>query len=221
VKKLIFILAALAAVAALSSCAGIITVRNPNISKQAAAAGDDNTPQTPVKFEDFENGSIAGSYSYANTAGGASAMYSISSENPNKGNYCAKSVFNSGTDSDWGCGFGSGSTYGGYVDAKGRNALSVWAKAPANVTFYFFVNESGANGADGEFWNSPQQAGTGDWKEYIVPFDEFFRNIYSGVQDGNYEFDASGIGTVGAQIGGAQGKGELFIDNIYFVKKNF
>lgn len=218
-KKNVYLAVAVAAALLLTSCAGVLSFRNPKVSKEAAGAALDNTPRPPVKFEDFENGTISGGYNYANTAGGASVTYGISQENPFAGQYCAKAPFNSGTDSDWGCGFGSNSTYGPYADATGMNSVSVRVKCPANVTFYIFVNESGANGADGEFWNSPQQAGTGAWQEYIVPFDEFFRNIYSGVQDGNYNLDVSGLGTVGAQIGGAQGKGELYVDDIYFVKK--
>lgn len=216
-KRNLLIIAGFVILLLVSSCAGVISFRNPKALKDVAAA--DNKPLAPVKFEDFENGTLAGAYSYANQAGGASVTYGINTNKPYAGQYCAKSVFNSGTDSDWGCGFGSGTTYGPYVDATGRNSVRFMAKAPANTTFYVFVNESGANGADGEFWNSPVQTGSGDWQEYVIPFDELFRNVYSGVQDGNYEIDASGIGTVGAQIGGLQGKGELFIDDIYFIKK--
>jgi hypothetical protein len=219
VKKHIYVIIALIAAVLFSSCAGIISFRNPGVLKDAAMSASDNKPLDPVKFEDFENGTLNGAYSYANTAGGASVTYAISQENPRSGKYCAKAPFNSGTDSDWGCGFGSNSTYGPYIDASGRNSISLWAKAPANTTFYVFINEAGANGGDGEFWNSPTQTGSGDWQEYVIPFDELFRNIYSGVQDGNYNFDASGLGTVGAQIGGAQNKGELYVDDIYFVKK--
>jgi hypothetical protein len=219
VKKHVYLIAALVAAILLTSCAGVISFRNPKVLKDNSAAVADNKPMPPVKFEDFENGSLNGAYNYANTAGGASTTYGISREKPHEGQYCAAAIFNSGTDSDWGCGFGSGSTYGPYVDASGRNVVSVWAKCPANVTFYVFINESGANGADGEFWNSPQQTGSGEWQEYVIPFDELFRNIYSGVQDGNYNFDTSGLGTVGAQIGGAQNKGEMYVDDIYFVKR--
>jgi hypothetical protein len=219
VKKYLFLIIGIAAAMLVTSCAGILSFRNPKVSKASAAGAADNKPLDPVKFEDFENGTLNGAYSYGNTAGGASVTYGISQEKPHKGQYCAKAPFNSGTDSDWGCGFGSGSTYGPSTDATGRNSISIGVKAPANTTFYVFINESGANGADGEFWNSPLQTGSGVWQEYIIPFDEFFRNIYSGVQDGNYNFDTSGLGTVGAQIGGAQGKGDLYIDDIYFVKK--
>lgn len=218
-KKHIYAVTAIIAALLLSSCAGVITLRNPKASKESAATAVDNKPLDPVKFEDFENGTLNGSYNYANKAGGASLTLGISQDSPHKGQYCVKVSYNSGTDSDWGCGFGLGTTYGPYVDATGRNAVSAWVKAPANTAFYIFVNESGANGADGEYWNSPLQTGSGVWQEYIVPFDEFFRNIYSGVQDGNYNFDVSGLSTVGAQIGGNQGKGDLYIDDIYFIKK--
>jgi hypothetical protein len=219
VKNHIYVTAALIAAVLVTSCAGVISFRSPKDLKGADTMAADNTPKASVKFEDFENGTLNGSYGYGNTAGGASVSYGISTEKPNKGQYCSKAAFNSGTDSDWGCGFGSGSSYGPYIDASGRNSISLWAKAPANVTFYVFVNEAGANGGDGEFWNSPTQTGSGEWQEYVIPFDELFRNIYSGVQDGNYNFDASGLGVVGAQIGGAQNKGDLYIDDIYFVKK--
>lgn len=218
-KKYSYVIMAMVAAILLTSCAGVVSLRNPKASKTSGAAVLDNKPLDPVKFEDFENGALTGSYGYGNQAGGASVTYGASQEKPHKGRYSAKAPFNSGTDSDWGCGFGSNSSYGPYVDASGRNSISVWAHLPANVTFYVFINESGANGGDGEFWNSPVQTGTGDWQEYIIPFDEFFRNIYAGVQDGNYNFDASGLGTVGAQIGGNQGKGDMYIDDVYFVKK--
>jgi hypothetical protein len=219
VEKRHVIIMATAFVFMLSSCAGIISVRNPKSPKLAAGSGDDGKALDPVKFEDFENGTLNGSYSYGNKLGGASVTYGVSQEKPHNGQYCAKAPFNSGTDSDWGCGFGSNSSYGPYVDATGRNSISLRIKCPANVTFYVFINESGANGADGEFWNSPVQTGTGEWQEYVIPFDEFFRNIYSGVQDGNYNFDPAGLGTVGAQIGGAQGKGDFYVDDIFFMKK--
>jgi hypothetical protein len=218
VRKYLYAIAGLIVIFMLSSCAGVISFRGPNTARSASVAAD-NKPLPPVKFEDFENGTLNGPYGYGNTGGGASVTYAISQEKPHSGQYCAKAAFNTGTNSDWGCGFGSGSTYGPYIDASGRNAISLWVKCPEGKTFYVFINESGANGADGEFWNSPDQTGAGDWKEYVIPFDEFFRNIYSGVQDGDYTFDASGLGTVGAQLGGNQGKGDLYIDDITFIKK--
>ncbi len=219
VRKYYFIAAGITAILLFSSCAGIISFRSPNSGQSAVAAADANKPLPPVKYEDFENGTLQGAYGYGNQVGGAGVVYAITQEQKHGGQYSAKAAFNTGTDSDWGCGFGSSSTYGPYIDANGRNSISMWVKAPEGTTFYVFINEAGANGGDGEFWNSPDQTGAGDWKEYLIPFDEFFRNIYSGVQDGNYSFDASGIGTVGAQCGGNQGKGDLYIDDIYLIKK--
>lgn len=201
----------------LGSCAGVVGFRKIGTAKSTVKASElKDLP--PVKFEDFENATLAGAYNYANKAGGASANYMLSNpgEPVHSGQYSAKAIVNTGTDSDWGCGFGASTSYGqGYVDATGRTKISVWIKAPEGMTFYIFCNEASANGADGEFYNSPDQTGSGDWKEYVVPFDEFFRNIYSGNQTGNYEFDPSGIATVGIQVGGNQGKGVLYIDDIY------
>jgi hypothetical protein len=221
VRKYYILTAGLITVFLVCSCAGVITFRNPKVQKSASSAvAAENRAFTPAKYEDFENGTINGSYSYGNQAGGASSSVAISTENPHSGRYCAKITYNTGNNSDWGTGFGYGTTYGkGFCDASGSNFISLWAKAPEGTTFYVFVNESSANGADGEFWNSPDQTGSGVWKEYQVPFDEFFRNIYSGAQDGNYTFDASGIGTVGAQLGGNQGKGVMYMDDIKFIKK--
>ncbi len=199
-----------------TSCAGIIGFKNPNISKNTLTEKKQVKKAEPVKFEDFENGTLVGSYSYANKVGGASASYMISQENPYKGSYCAKAVFDTGTDSDWGCGFASGTSYGaGFVDAKGTEAIHIWIKAPEGFTFYVFCNEGAANGADGEFWNGPDMTGAGKWTEYIIPYDELHRNIYSGNQAGNNTFDPDAISTIGIQLGGKQGKGELFVDEIW------
>jgi len=212
------IISAVAALFFFSACAGVISVRNPKMPKTETAAVE-RQDLPPVLFEDFESGTLHGSYSYANRVGGASAAYSISvpgTDTARAGEYSAKAVVNTGTDSDWGCGFGA-SPEAGFVDASGRDAVSLWVNAPPGKTFYVFVNEAGANDADGEFWNSPDQTGTGDWNEYIIPLDEFFRNIYSGNQEGNLNFDTSGIGTVGLQFGGNQGRFEVFVDDIYFI----
>ena len=104
---------------------------------------------------------------------------------------------------------------GGPLNADGGRVFSAWVKMPEGTSFYFFVNEANINEADGEYWNSPNQTGTGGWSLYEVPFDEFSRNIYSGNQAGNLEFDASGIGSIGVQFGGAQGRGTVYIDDVY------
>lgn len=217
-KKIVIAAAVLSVAVLLTSCAGIFTLRNPNLSKADAAVKKSGESLLPVKFEDFENGAIVGAYSYANTAGGASASYGISdpgTDKAYKGQYAAKAVVNTGTDSDWGCGWGSMSSYGSFIDASGREFLTMWVKAPSEKTFYVFCNESAANGADGEFWNSPSQTGAGGWTYYEIPFDEFFRNIYSGNQEGNLQMDISGIGVIGLQAGGNQGKFEVLIDEIW------
>ncbi|MCE5299395.1 MAG: CIA30 family protein [Spirochaetia bacterium] len=217
-KKTVTVIATMtAAMLLFCSCAGVVTFRNPKAPKVVKAAGA-AAKLEPVKFEDFESGALVGNYSYANTAGGASARYVMSEPETDKahtGQYCAKSIFNSGTNSDWGCGFGS-STTAGFVDASGREYISVWINAPEGTTFYIFMNEAAANGADGEYWNGPDLTGSGKWTEYIVPFDEFHKNIYSGSQLGDNELNKSGIGTVGFQIGGNQGKGDFLVDDIWF-----
>jgi hypothetical protein len=204
-----------------TSCAGVITLKEPKISGGKAEEKKYVPKKPPVLFEDFEAGTVIGGYSYANTAGGASAKYMISNpDNPEEkahsGRFCSKAIFNTGTNADWGCGFGSQSVYGSFIDAKDREYISIWVKAPKGIKFYIFCNEAFANGADGEYWNSPDITGTGDWKLYEIPMETFYKNIYSGNQSGNNMVDMTGIGTVGAQIGGAQGEGLLFIDDIYF-----
>ncbi len=215
-KKLIISFSA-ASLVIFSSCAGIIGFRNPDISREDVVRQEAAKDLPPVKFDDFEKGKLTGAYSYANKGGGASVAYNITS--PGEGHesrYAAVADYDTGSNSDWGCGFGSSTNYGeGFIDAADRRKISVWVKAEEGITFYIFVNESSANGADGEFWNSPSQTGAGEWMEYEIPFDEFFRNIYSGNQAGNLEFDAEGIGVVGAQLGGNQGKGKFYIDDIW------
>jgi hypothetical protein len=219
VKKIKLYLTVMIVLIVLSGCAGIVTFRNPNKPKAVKTSGEVKVLK-PVKFEDFENGTLVGAYGYANTAGGASVKYMMGDPSEDKahgGQYCAKAVFNTGTNSDWGCGYASASSYGsGFIDATDRQYITFWANLPENVTFYVFVNEAGANGGDGEFWNGPSLTGSGKWVEYTVPLDEMFKNIYSGSQMGNNELDKSGIAIVGFQIGGNQGKGKFLVDDIWF-----
>jgi len=218
-KKISLIAILTAAVILLNGCAGMVSFRNPNKAKVVKIAGQSQVVQ-PVKYEDFENGTLVGSYGYQNTAGGAAVKYMISDPSTDKahdGQYCGKAVYDTGTNSDWGCGFGSGSSYGaGYFDATGREYVTFWAKLPENFTFYVFINEAAANGADGENWSGPSITGSGKWIEYTVPFDEFFKNVYAGNQMGNNTFDPPGIGQVGFQLGGNQGKSIFLVDDIWF-----
>lgn len=219
-KKIITAIPALILIFLLASCAGVITFKTPDIYGGKLAEKKYVPKKPPAKFEDFEAGTIVGGYFYANTAGNASAKITISdpaADKPHTGKYCAKAVYNTGTNADWGCGFGFQSVYGGgYIDAKDREYVDLWINAPQGVKFYVFVNEASANGADGEYWNSPGQVGAGEWREYVISMDSFYRNIYSGTQGGNNIIDMSGIGTVGAQLDGGQGSGVLYIDDVYF-----
>ena len=221
-KKLTLIITALITTILLASCAGVISLKTPDIYGGKSAEKKYVPKKPPVKFEDFEAGTIVGGYSYANTAGNASAKVMISdpalsSDKAHAGKYCAKGIYNTGTNGDWGCGFGFQSVYGGgYIDAKDREYADLWIKAPQGAKFYVFVNEAAANGADGEYWNSPGLTGAGDWKEYEIAMDSFYKNIYSGTQGGNNMIDMVGIGTVGVQLDGGQGSGTLYIDDVYF-----
>jgi hypothetical protein len=219
VRKITLTAVAIIASLLVTSCAGVLTFRNPKAPKAVIGAGAAKAA-APVKFEDFENGTLVGSYGYGNTGGGASVKYVIgdpSADKAHSGQYCAKAVFDTGLNGDWGCGFGSQSSYGsGYIDASGHESITFWVNAPEGTTFYCFINESGANGADGEFYNGPDMTGAGKWTEYTVMFDELHKNIYSGSQMGNNQFDPSGVGTVGFQLGGNQGKGNFLVDDIWF-----
>ncbi len=203
-----------------TSCAGVFALKNPKLTGGKIETNAYKPTKPPVIFDDFEAGVVVGAYSYANGAGGASAKLMISdpaTDVPHGGKYAAKSVFDSGTSADWGCGFGCQSTYGGgFIDATGREYVSLWIKAPEGVPYYVFVNEAAANGADGEFYNGPLRNGTGKWTLYEVAMEDFIRNIYSGNQTGNGSIDMCGLGTVGVQITGASGKGDFFMDDIWF-----
>jgi hypothetical protein len=220
VKKIIYLIYAIIASLILSSCAGIVTVKTPKLTGGKIETKGYVAKKPPVLFDDFEAGTVVGGYSYANGAGAASAKLMISepqTDAPHGGKYCAKAVFDTGTNADWGCGFGMQSTYGsGYIDATGREYLSMWIKAPEGMPYYIFVNEASGNGADGEFWNGPSMIGTGNWQLYEVALEDFYKNIYSGNQSGNGIMDLSGLGTVGSQLGGAQGKGQFMMDDIWF-----
>jgi hypothetical protein len=204
----------------LTSCSGIFVIKTPKITGGKIDAKGYVAKKPPVLFDDFEAGTVVGAYAYQNSAGGASAKLMISepaTDKPHGGKYAAKAVFDTGTNADWGCGFGCQSTYGGgYIEATGREYVSMWVKVSEGIAYYIFVNEATANGADGEFWNGPSMTGSGDWQLYEVPLEDFYKNIYSGTQGGNGVMDLSGLGTVGAQLGGAQGKGEFMMDDIYF-----
>ncbi len=202
-----------------ASCAGVFTLKQPVLTGGKITTKGYVAKKPPVLFDDFEAGTVVGGYSYANTAGGASAKLAISdvTDTPHGGKYCAKAVYDSGTNADWGCGFGCQSTYGGgFIDATDREYISMWIKAPENTSFYVFVNEANANGGDGEFWNGPSATGSGKWELYEVALEDFTKNIYSGNQSGNNTMDLGAIGTVGAQIAGSQGKGEFLMDDIWF-----
>lgn len=219
-KKITLTATALIVSILLASCAGVISLKTPAMTGGKAPEKAYVPKKPPVKFEDFEAGTIVGGYSYANGAGGASAKVAISEPGVDKaheGNFAAKAVYNTGNNSDWGCGFGYQSVYGGgYIDAKDREYVTLWVNAPKGTKFYVFVNEAAANGADGEYWNSPGATGAGMWKEYSFAMENFYRNIYSGTQGGNNVIDMVGIGTVGAQLDGVQGSGQMLVDDVYF-----
>jgi hypothetical protein len=213
-KKYQLIIIALCALFLVPSC----TLKVPGIKGGILEAKAEKKKVKPVLFEDFEAGTVVGSYSYANTGGNATAEKFIAvNDDKHSGSYSAAASFDTGTDSAWGVGIGFQSAYGGgYIDAKERDTFSAWVKAPAGMSFYFFVNEAQDNGADGEFWNSPNQTGTGKWELYEISTDDFFKNIYSGNQSGNNKLDMTGIGTVGLQFAGAIGKGRVYIDDVWF-----
>ena len=219
-KRLLHAIPVLIMLLIINSCSGVAVFKTPKLTGGKIETKGYVAKKTPVLFDDFEAGTVVGAYAYANSAGGASAKLMISepaTDKPHGGKYCAKTVFDTGTNGDWGCGFGAQSTYGGgYIDATGREYISMWVKVNEGVSYYIFVNEASANGADGEFWNGPIMTGSGDWQLYEVAFEDFYKNIYSGSQSGNNSLDLSGIGTVGAQLGGAQGKGEFMMDDISF-----
>jgi len=219
-KTKIYVLISFIAAFVLSSCAGVVEVKAPGIKGGKIEKKKYVPKKPPVLFEDFEAGTVVGAYSYANSAGAAYAKMTISNPETDKahgGRYAARANFDTGTNSDWGCGFGAQSVYGGgFIDARQREYISAWVKAPAGTKYYMFVNEASMNGADGEYWNGPLVTANGKWQLYEFPLEEFYRNIYSGSQDGNNVVDPVGIGTVGAQLGGAQGSGQFFIDDIYF-----
>jgi hypothetical protein len=202
-----------------ASCAGVITFKTPVLTGGKIEKNSYKPKKPPVLFDDFEAGTVVGAYSYANSAGGASAKMIVSEtgDKAHGGSYCAKTIFDSGTNADWGCGFGCQSTYGGgFIDATDREYVSLWVSAPEGVQFYVFVNEATANGADGEFWNGPVKTGTGSWMLYEVALEDFYKNIYSGNQTGDGVMNLSGLGTVGVQIAGAVGKGTFYMDDIWF-----
>jgi len=216
--KHIKIFAAAAAVLFITSCAGVVELKTPAIYGGKIAKKTEAKKVKPVLFEDFEAGTAVGAYAYANQGGNASAEKFVAvTDEKHGGQYSAMTQFDTGADGAWGCGIGTQSAYGGgYIDCSGRDTFSIWVNAPAGYSFYFFVNEAQDNNGDGEFWNSKKVAGKGRWTLYEIPMDEFFKNIYSGTQDGNNTIDMSAIGTVGIQFDGAIGKGKAYIDDIYF-----
>ncbi|MCE5299396.1 MAG: hypothetical protein LLG37_00780 [Spirochaetia bacterium] len=219
-KKMTAICVAFISALMFSSCAGIITLKTPKITGGKIEKASYVAKKPPVLFDDFEAGTVVGGYSYANGAGGASAKIYVSDPQADKahgGNYAAKVDIDTGADSSWGCGFGAQSTYGGgFIDANEREYVTLWINCPEGMEFYIFVNEAAANGADGEYWGGTPVKGTGKWTYFEFALDTFYKNIYSGNQSGNNVLDTAGIGTVGAQLAGAQGKGVFMFDDIWF-----
>ena len=98
-KKITLTVTALITSILLASCAGVITLKTPAITGGKAIEKGYVAKKPPVKFEDFEAGTIVGGYSYANGAGAASAKVAISvpgTDKPHSGNYAAKAVFDTG-----------------------------------------------------------------------------------------------------------------------------
>ncbi|PKL90529.1 MAG: hypothetical protein CVV21_12055 [Candidatus Goldiibacteriota bacterium HGW-Goldbacteria-1] len=215
-KKTIVISSFIAILFLITSCAGVISFRKPGTARVSKAAA--GAEVKPVLFDDFERGNIPMTYSYANTQAAANmSKFAVTGDEKYNGSSSAASAYDTGTSSEWGCGAALASAYAteGYIDAAGRKFITAWVLAPENTTFYFFVNEAAANGGDGEYWNSPSQTGAGKWAYYEIPFDEFFKNIYSGSQAGNNDLDPSAIGVIGVQLGGMQGKGTIYLDDIW------
>ena len=207
----------LGAIFLLMSCAGVISFKNPKLTGGKIEQPTPVAKKPPILFDDFETGALIGGFGFANTAGGASVKYLISDQNPHGGKYCARAIYDTGTNSDWGCGFAVSTPYGpGYIDASGRTSVSVWVNCPEGLGFIMMISEASANGADGEHWRSASQTGTGKWSEYVIDFQDFAKDIYSGNQNGNNILDLSAIATVGFQIDGANGKGDFYVDDIWF-----
>ncbi len=216
-KSIVLFVLSLGAIFLLMSCAGLITFKNPKLTGGKIEEKKPMAKKPPILFDDFETGAIIGGYGFANTAGGASVKYIITDQNPHSGKYCAKAIYDSGTNSDWGCGFASSTPYGGgYIDASGRSSVSAWVNCPEGTGFIMMLAEASANGADGEHWRSYSLTGAGKWAEYVIDLEDFAKDIYSGNQNGNNQLDASGIATVGFQIDGAVGKGDFYVDDIWF-----
>jgi len=217
-KKLIgMLLVSMGAVLLFISCAGVISLRNPKMTGGIIEEKKPQAKKPPVLFDDFETGAIIGGYGFANTAGAASVKYVISDQDPHGGKYCGHAIYDTGTNSDWGCGFAGSTPYGGgYIDASGRSSIDFWVKCPEGLGFIVMLAEASANGADGEHWRSPGQTGTGKWTEYTIDFEDFAKDIYSGNQNGNNILDTAGLATVGFQLDGASGKGDFFVDDIWF-----
>jgi endo-1,4-beta-D-glucanase Y/plastocyanin len=198
-----------------------------------------NNPYTEL-YDDFEApmslSQPARASTYADTAHGASASWSLDTSNYVAGAKSAKLTYNSGTGTSYGAGGFDISPYGTpqlYVDASGAAILAFWINAPAGLKYQMEFQEAGtptsptAGTADGEAWlSSIQTAAGGGWQYVQLEIGAFTEDPYnpictpnclSGASAGNGTKDLQAISSVTIKVMGNQGSGSLNLDDLAFI----
>jgi len=140
-----------------------------------------------LKYADFESGFFEPSYTWGDSANGASIIVYIF-EGGFKSDYCLKADYTFG---GWGCGFQLWSDAGANksIDCSGAKAIEFWIKLPKGATFFV-----GFNDGDGEQWCSDglEQLKSG-WQHYVVPLEDLSITPHAGNQNGNKEMDLQAV----------------------------
>ncbi|OGX29656.1 MAG: hypothetical protein A3F87_01660 [Omnitrophica WOR_2 bacterium RIFCSPLOWO2_12_FULL_51_24] len=190
---------------------GYAAVNNKDIKRESVPfcnIGDINTGKIIVWADSSSSASIKPS-------GGQSA----------EGRLYLKCVIDTG--GGWGCGFGvpcdvKSANSDGSIDLQGFKGIRITMSLTDTMPFSVFINESGANdagrdeynsvnGADGESFASDSDGGTGKIETYDYPFEKFtFRNVY-GNQGGNKTLDLQAVRNIDLYFPGNNGTGQCDI----------
>ena len=200
-----------------------------------------NNPYNQL-YDDFEAplslSSPARASTYADSANGASATWSLDTTTVASGAKSAKLTYNSGNAASYGSGGYFISPYGTpalYVDASGAVILGFWLNAPAGLKYKMEFQEAGTPssptaGADGEAWLSPLLTASAGWNFVQVDLASFTEDPYNPIcnptnitapgpclSGGNGIKDFQAISSVTVKVNGNQGSGALYLDDVDFI----
>ncbi|MEK8023792.1 MAG: hypothetical protein AAB229_08295 [Candidatus Hydrogenedentota bacterium] len=111
------------------------------------------------------------------------------------------------------------------IDVTGAKSLQVRVRIPKGIAFRVFLAEagaaasdaesfSGARGADGESYESPEMIGTGDWHTYRIPLEKLNVRDSWGNNGGNGVLDLQAISWCDLYFAGNQGNVDFALDSL-------